>query len=158
AVDYNQNGVRDFAEPILSMARERFQDVGTSPGDTYDPFTNPRGTRGNWLYDEGEPFDDDGLDGIAGTGDYGEGNGRFDYTPAIRDRLFPQNPRFLVDTIAEDQLNRISIYADAGIRDFLGSAGGTNWMWGALEARVGGERARAYENFDALPTLAPSSS
>jgi hypothetical protein len=60
-----------------------------------------------------------------------------------------------VGTIAEEQLKRISIYADAGIRDFLGSAGGTNWMWAALQDRAGRDRARAYENFDALPLREP---
>ncbi len=158
AVDYNGNGVRDYAEPVLLMSHERFQDIGVRPGDDYDPFERPTGTAGNWLYDEGEPFEDTGLDGVPDTGDYGEGNGVFDYSPSIQDSFFTQNPRMLVGTMPEDQLARIRIYADAGIRDFLGSAGGTNWLWGALTARVGEAEAKSYTRFESLPTIGPASS
>jgi hypothetical protein len=50
----------------------------------------------------------------------------------------------------QGHLERLHIYADAGIRDFLMSAGGTNWLWGALSARVGAERARDVTTFDAV--------
>jgi hypothetical protein len=59
----------------------------------------------------------------------------------------------LIKEMPDDQLARIRIYADAGIRDFLGSAGGTNWMWGALEARVGDELARDYTGFETVPAI-----
>jgi hypothetical protein len=156
SVDYNRNGFRDYAEPILSMAHERYDDTGVQANDVYDPFDHPSGTAGNWLHDEGEPYADDGLDGVPGTGDYGEGNGRFDYSPGIAN-MFAQNPRMLIGRVPKEHLDRISIYADAGIRDFLGSAGGTNWMWGALVARLGKEAAPSYTRLESLPKLRETS-
>jgi hypothetical protein len=151
AVDYNANGIRDYAEPILVMMHERYEDVGTTPGDTYDWQLNPTGKAANWRWDEGEPFEDTGLDGVAGTGDYGEGNGQFDYNPNVLN-YYAQNPRNLVENVVpEGHLSRMNLYADAGIRDFLQSAGGTNWFWGALESRVGSDVARDYTTFAELP-------
>jgi predicted alpha/beta superfamily hydrolase len=149
AVDYNRNGIRDYAEPILIEAHERFEDAGTSAGDRYDWETNPQGKADNWLYDDGEPYEDTGLDGVAGTGDFGEGNGKFDYNPNVLN-YHAQNPRELIadkTAVPDGHLARMSIYADAGIRDFLQSAGGTNWLWGTLKDRVGGELAKDYTHF-----------
>lgn len=152
AVDYNRNGVRDFAEPVLTFTSERYEDIGSGPNDQYDYNTNPHGKAGNWLYDEGEPYEDNGLDGVPNTHDFGEGNGKFDYNPNVLNYL-AQNPRSLIETIPMGQLERLSIWADAGIRDFLMSAGGTNWMFGALQGRVGKDKAKDYVNF---PALAPN--
>ncbi|MBI4817524.1 MAG: hypothetical protein HY791_14785 [Deltaproteobacteria bacterium] len=148
AVDYNQNGRRDFAEPVLAFSHERFSDQGLVADDKYDWQTNPRGKSGNFLYDEGEPFEDTGLDGVAGTGDYGEGNGKFDYNPNVLN-IFRQNPRTLIETMPEGHLARLHIYADAGVRDFLMSAAGTNWLWGGLQSRVGSV-AKDYTDFRSL--------
>jgi hypothetical protein len=150
AVDYNQNGVRDYAEPVIVQAHEPYKDTGTKPNDQYDEDTNPSGTAGNWRYDDGEPFDDFGLDGIPNTGDYGEGNGKFDYSPNMLD-IFAQNPRSLLEQLPMGHLGRMNIYADAGIRDFLESAGAMNWLWAALKLRVGADVAKDYTNFPALP-------
>lgn len=149
AVDYNANGIRDYAEPVVLMMHERFNDVGLGDPTAYHWLDNPAGTAGNWRYDEGEPYDDDGLDGVAGTGDFGEGNGRFDYSPNVLNYL-SQNPRHHIETMDRGQLDRLNIYADAGIRDFLMSAAATNWLWGSLMARVGAEQARHYTTFEAL--------
>jgi hypothetical protein len=153
AVDYNKNGVRDYGEPIIVQLSERFRDVGLDPGDVYDWERNPTGRAGNWIYDEGEPFDDSGLDGVPGTGDYGEGNGKFDYNPNVLN-LFAQSPRSLIETMSQGQLDRISIWCDAGIRDSLVSAGGMNWLWGSLRARVG-SIAQDYDGFHALLPSVP---
>lgn len=154
AVDYNGNGIRDAAEPVLVEMHERYDDVGTTPGDTYDWDTNPSGKAANWSWDEGEPYEDTGLDGVAGTGDFGEGNGKFDYNPNI-DNYLAQNPRTLIESVVPDgHLERMHIYADAGIRDFLVSAGGTDWLWGALEHRVGAI-AKDYTTFEALTPAEP---
>jgi hypothetical protein len=149
AVDYNGNGVRDYGEPLVLELSERYRDVGLDPEDRYDPFTHPTGRAGNWLYDQGEPFDDFGLDGIPDTGDYGEGNGKFDYNPNV-ENYFAQNPRHLIESLPREQLERLNIWADAGIRDFLVSSGGMNWLWGALQARVGRDIARDYTSFSSL--------
>ncbi|MBI2377365.1 MAG: hypothetical protein HYV07_25410 [Deltaproteobacteria bacterium] len=148
SVDYNSNGRRDYAEPILNFSNERFEDVGEGPSDVYDWQTNPKGKAMNWRYDEGEPYEDLGLDGVEGTGDFGEGNGRFDYNPNIGN-IFAQNPRTMIEEMPEEQLARLHIYADAGIRDFLMSAAGTNWFWGGLRSRVGAE-AKDYADFLSL--------
>jgi hypothetical protein len=150
AVDYNRNGIRDYAEPIIVEAHERWQDTGSNPGDRYDWNENPAGKAGNWVWDEGEPFEDTGLDGVPNTGDYGEGNGKFDYNPNVLN-YHAQNPRELVEhSVPLGHLERMSIYADAGIRDFLQSAGGTNWFWGGLKNRVGGDKAKDYTTFSTL--------
>jgi hypothetical protein len=153
AVDYNGNGIRDYAEPVLVMMHERFEDTGVTPGDDYDWATNPTGTAGDWRWQEGEPFEDTGLDGVAGTGDYGEGNGRFDLNPNVENYLH-HNPRSNLETMDEGHLSRLNVYADAGIRDFLMSAGATNWLWGSLVSRVGADSARQWEDFLSLtPSL-----
>ena len=63
-------------------------------GDDYHYLWNPTGTENNWRYDDGEPYEDVGVDGVPmsvggcqaavnapNCYDYGEGNGKFDYTP-----------------------------------------------------------------------------
>jgi hypothetical protein len=156
AIDYNGNGIRDFAEPVITMVHERFEDIGTTPGDVYDWQLNPTGKAKNWIWDEGEPFEDYGLDGVPNTGDYGEGNGKFDINPNALNYL-AHNPRSLIESgVSDGHLERLHIYADAGIRDFLQSAGGINWFWAALRSRLGGERVRDYTTFKALPA-SPSS-
>lgn len=149
AVDYNRNGRRDLAEPLVVQMSEPFEDVGCAPDDRYDWRTNPEGTGQNWLWERCEPFEDVGLDGVSGTGDYGEGNQTFDLNPNVA-RYLRENPRGYVERMPAGQLDRLNIYADAGIRDFLVSAGGTNWFWGALRARTGVDLARDYDTFDAL--------
>lgn len=149
SVDYNGNHVRDYAEPVLQMMHERFEDTGRGPNDQYDYEMNPTGQAGNWRWDSGEAFEDTGLDGVAGTGDYGEGNGTFDYGPNVM-RYFDMNPRGLIERMSEGHLDRLNLWADAGIRDFLYSAEGTNWMWGSLQARVGKDKARDFTSFESL--------
>ncbi|MCC7383950.1 MAG: hypothetical protein IT384_19065 [Deltaproteobacteria bacterium] len=152
AVDYNRNGVRDWAEPILHQPLEKTHDVGTDgiassvepgfdatsnpdpAGDDYDWLTNPRGTERNHRHDPGEPFDDLGLDRVAGTQDFGEANGQHDVNPNIG-RAFDSSPRRLMEAIPDRMLDRLHLWADAGIRDFLYSAQITNQLWGVLKAR-----------------------
>ncbi|MBL8956733.1 MAG: hypothetical protein JNK82_38525, partial [Myxococcaceae bacterium] len=104
AWDFNGNGRRDWGEPLVNNGEERYRDTGRDGcenaredgaggcrttvdpaakdpnGDDYDADVNPLGTENNWRRDEGEPFDDDGLDGVPSTSDFGEGNGTFDLT------------------------------------------------------------------------------
>lgn len=166
AVDLNGNGRRDYGEPLVINNRERFRDVGldglanvdepgydpvTNPdpnGDDWDPLTNPTGTENNLRYDEGEPYDDDGLDGVPGTGDYGEGNGQYDLSPTLA-RIFERSPARLFEAISDEQVARIDLWIDAGIRDFLNTAQITNAFFSRLQQRV--PDARVYDNFSALP-------
>lgn len=45
-----------------------------------EPFTD---ANDNLVLDGSETYSDLGLDGVAGTGDFGEGNGQFDYAPIV---------------------------------------------------------------------------
>ena len=42
-----------------------------------------RGTEGNASWDEGEAYEDHGLDGVPDTNDYGEGNGTYDISQGL---------------------------------------------------------------------------
>jgi len=136
AIDLDGNGRRDSGEPVLMQDREPFEDVGpdglastdepgydaaSNPdpsGDDWHAEHNPLGREGDGRWQEGEPYDDLGLDGVAGRGphDLGEGNGRFDRNPAW-DRFEAHDPHRLLQ---QADLSRLDIYADVGLRDHLG--------------------------------------
>ncbi len=179
AVDLNGNGRRDYGEPIVLNAHERFRDVGIdgcpneiedgrggcvsdpsmSPfadglldpnGDDFDWETNPHGTEGNLIYDEGEPFDDDGLDGVPGTGDYGEGDGRYTEAPSrLRFRLEDGRTR-MRESWTEADRERMAFYADGGIRDLFNFDVSAAMVWGELAAASPNQSAR-YFGVSALP-------
>jgi len=163
AVDLNGNGRRDYGEPILVNARERFEDVGAdgcpsaredgaggcvddpadSPfaagdpdpnGDDFHWLTNPRGTEGNFVYDAGEPFDDDGLDGVAGTGDEGEGDGVYSEAQARRRFRFDDGRTRIRERWSESDRESVSFYADGGIRDLFNFDVSAGLVWGELAA------------------------
>lgn len=184
AVDINENGRRDLGEPILVNAAERWSDGGVdgcpSPredglggclppeaaaaagdpnGDDYHWWTNPEGTEGNEAYDDGEPFDDLGVDGVAasvsGVEDQGEGNGVYDYSSAF-DRMRAVDALSQVRSISAEDLADIDFWFDGGIRDTLHSLVATRQVAGALHAR--GEDIRVYHNFAGAPdSLLPDS-
>lgn len=168
AVDLNENGLRDYGEPLLINNRERFLDVGTdgkaSPdedgydsetnrdpaGDDWDPNTNPGGLEQNLQWDEGEPYDDEGLDGVPGTVDFGESNGIYDLSPTLQ-RLYERSPARLFGGIPEHQVARLDLWVDAGIRDFLNTSQITNAFFSKVKARV--PDAKVYDNFRSLPGI-----
>jgi enterochelin esterase-like enzyme len=163
AIDRNRNGVRDPGEPVLRQLHEPYRDVGadgvpsaSEPGydaildpdpsrDDYDPVRNPAGTEGNLRHDAGEPFDDTGLDGVASTRDFGEGNGAWDANPNVL-RYHGADPRRLA---AKADLGRISIWLDAGIRDVFQFDRETDRFAGELR-RLGSPVA-VFDGFDRLP-------
>ncbi|MBI4817872.1 MAG: hypothetical protein HY791_16550 [Deltaproteobacteria bacterium] len=158
-VDYNRNGRRDYGEPVVAQSFEPYDDFGADgvadgegdpTGDDYDWFENPKGTERNSRWDPGERFSDDGLDGVAGTGDFGEGNGVFDLSPNVS-RAFEASPRRLLEVVDEIQLARMHLWADAGIRDFLMTAQITNQFWGALTVRT--PKTRLISDFGELAAL-----
>ncbi|MGZ3418279.1 MAG: hypothetical protein ACXVEF_03055 [Polyangiales bacterium] len=153
AVDYNGNGTRDEGEPVIVQPYEPFQDLGkdgkadkdepgydpiTKPdpsGDNYDPQYNPLGTEGNNVYDEGEPFEDVGLDGVACPSgetckfDVGEGNGKFDMSAGLQS-FFARDGRMQIEGYpfakdpaggkwTDDALDQLDYYSDGGIRDIF---------------------------------------
>ena len=176
AVDVNGNGRRDSGEPVLTMSHEPFSDWGidglpdaseigydpeTNPdpaGDNYHWMKNPAGTEGNWQYDEGEPFEDSGLDGITGMGcevdasalgcyDHGEGNGQFDVTPGWVGWL-QHGARTLYSQLTPEQQARITVWSDSGMRDFFNCHVSTNQFVG--QQAMQGENVRTYFGFQRL--------
>ncbi|MFO0723382.1 MAG: hypothetical protein U1E65_06355 [Myxococcota bacterium] len=149
AVDYNRNGVRDYGEPVISSSLEHFDDFGVDgkkdadePGydavqnpdpshDDYDWLTNPTGTEHNYHFDPGETYQDFGLDGVPNTADYGEGNGSYTINPNVAYGI-SRSPRQLLEKLDDAMLDRLHIWSDAGIRDFLYSAQITNRFFGSL--------------------------
>jgi hypothetical protein len=151
AIDYNENGIRDYGEPVVRQFWEPWQDCGidglcdadedgynaeTNPdpaGDNYSPYTNPSGTERNFLYEEGEPYQDLGIDGVVCPGcesgceaetcqpcmyDFGECNGQFDYNPNVSN-FIDYDPVSLVKKMDIDEIKRLNIWADGGIRDIF---------------------------------------
>jgi hypothetical protein len=168
AIDLNGNGKRDYAEPLVYNNRERWRDVGADglsdadePGydastnrdpsrDNFDTLTNPDGAEGNLRRDEGEPYDDDGLDGMPGTGDFGEGNGTYEIAPNLQ-RVFDRSPREYWKNMSDAQVARLDIWLDAGIRDFLNTAQNTNALYHEIQKRA--PSAATYEDFPNLPGI-----
>jgi hypothetical protein len=134
---------------------------GTNPdpnGDNFDWEKNPGGTEGNWLYEEGETFDDFGLDGLktdTGKGippDYGEGNGEFDYSPNHQ-RFFDHDIALNFKKLAAkdpEALKRLDVYIDGGIRDIFNSAVNSLTVVGRLNAL--GMKFKVYDDFFGNPT------
>ncbi len=160
AVDYNGNGVRDYGEPVIINARERFDDTGTDGcfdaeedglggcgggpggedpnGDNFDLLENFEGTETNYLHDDGEPFDDYGLDGVAqavsGAADHGEGNGVYDYNPRVQ-ATFDWSALAWFESAPVETLSRLQFIFDGGIRDAIHALTGAHYFTNALEAR-----------------------
>lgn len=171
AVDLNGNGRRDYGEPLVINNRERYRDVGADglasvdepgydavnnpdpSGDDWDPLTNPQGQERNLKADPDEPWDDDGLDGVPGTGDFGEGNGVYDLSPALA-RIFDRSPARYFNAMPESQVARVDVWMDAGVRDFLNTAQISNSLFANLATRV--PDAKAYDGLNALPGVKPS--
>lgn len=176
AVDVNGNGRRDSGEPVITMGREPFEDVGTDgvpdasevgydpvtnpdpAGDDYHWLKNPTGTEGNWRYDEGEPFEDAGLDGVSGAGcevgsgtpgcyDHGEGNGVFDRAPGW-DAWLAHGSRSLYAALSAEQQANLTVWSDSGIRDFFNCHVSTNQFVGQQAAQ--GENVRTFFGFQRM--------
>ncbi len=182
AVDLNKNGVRDAGEPIIRAGHEPYDDVGTDGlpdamepgfdaaqnpdpnGDDYDPMINPTGTEGDHRFEAGEPFRDVGLDGVAGTAsspyDVGEGDGAYTEARGLSS-WYAVDPHALVRSVAkdahgalpsDDDLGRVRIWTDGGVRDFLGFARDADHLHGALATRTTRPRgATFFGGFDDLP-------
>ncbi len=157
AVDINGNGRRDYGEPVINNGRERYDDVGVdgcadaledgrggctttaNPAavdpnqDDYDVDARPLGTEGNWRWDQGEPFRDLGLDGVAGTSDFGEGNGVFDVSSGRR-RLVAHDGRTAFKSLDEAQRKRFNVLVDGGIRDIFNLGLMAKHLFGGVKA------------------------
>ncbi|MCA9518921.1 MAG: hypothetical protein KC635_28490, partial [Myxococcales bacterium] len=183
-VDLNGDGRRDYAEPVMVNAWERFDDVGVDGcpnaledgaggchaataipplapdpnGDDYDWAQNPDGTEGNDAYDLGEPYRDDGLDGVpaarAGFADEGEGNGHWDAVANFAS-LMARDADSLIRAASDEDLAGTDFWLDAGIRDALQAGVGTRNIVAALRSR--GRDVRVYHGFGGREgTLTPA--
>jgi hypothetical protein len=99
ALDRDGNGKRSRGEPILKQFHE--------------PFTD---RNGNGMFDPGEPFSDVGLDGVPGSGDYGEGGGMFTDNPN-HDHFFAEDPLTRAEDLPFEILENLHLYIDAGTED-----------------------------------------
>ncbi len=162
AVDRNGNGRRDPGEPVVRNFSEPFRDVGadgrasadepgfdarTNPdpaGDDYDREYNPAGAEGNFRHDDGEPWDDLGLDGVpcpAGRRcpyDQGEGNGRFDLATSWLPGADANDPRVRFAAMSRDEAARLRTWIDGGVRDALQFGVNANHFAGAVAQQAVG--------------------
>ncbi len=176
ALDINGNGRRDYGEPIIANPQERFDDTGTDGcrdaqedgrggctatqnaapdpnGDNYDADSNPLGTENDWLYEEGEPFLDLGLDGVASTGDFGEGNGRFDMASGRR-TLLEHDARTNLRKMSQEARARVHLLADGGIRDLFNFGLMSKQLFSLLKAFRGDIPVGSYRDFAEIPGMA----
>ncbi|MBI4515521.1 MAG: hypothetical protein HY699_06875 [Deltaproteobacteria bacterium] len=102
--DLNGDGVYDVGDGIVVNLSE--------------PFTD---TNGNLVYEPelGETFSDVGLDGVADTGDYREGNGQCDYDPD-RANWLAEDPLTRLEARSAADVGTQRIYMDVGTEDQFG--------------------------------------
>jgi hypothetical protein len=180
AVDLNGNGKRDAGEPVVTNAFEPYGDVGsdgkankdepgydaaTNPDPNRDDFhalRNPLGTEADGNWQQGEPYEDIGLDGVASTCqagatppggvggcyDFGEGNGKWDLSPNVAN-WYESDLAVRLAALTDAQRKHMSLWFDAGIRDFLNASVSTNHAVGPALARYGMPFG-VYDNFSIL--------
>ncbi len=141
--DSGIDGLLDAAEPGY--------DAATNPDpneDDYDAYINPNGTEGDHFYQPGEPYQDVGLDGVPNTagknvvGDIGEGDGKYTMTEGLR-RFYQIDPDATVrqratpppGALTDAALERLDIFADGGVRDFMNMGAASRHLIAAVSGR-----------------------
>ena len=117
--DVNGDGIYDVGDGIVVNLSEPFSDAN-----------------GNLVYEPelGETFTDVGLDGVAGTGDYGENNGRFDYDPD-RASWLAEDPLTRMDARSAADIATQRIYMDVGTKDEFGFGQHYDNLLGTLQSK-----------------------
>jgi hypothetical protein len=155
--DVGTDGLADKDEPGY--------DPQTNPDpnhDDYHSLRNPLGTEGNGTHEDSEPFVDSGLDGVMGTCqagatppngtggcyDYGEGNGKWDISPNVL-RWYESDVMVRLAALDDERRHHMSMWFDAGIRDFLNASVSTNAGVGQAMAKYGLPFG-VYDNFSIL--------
>ncbi|MBL8952221.1 MAG: hypothetical protein JNK82_15670 [Myxococcaceae bacterium] len=174
AFDLNGNGRRDYGEPLVKNSHERFDDVGSDGcadakedgqggctassgsgdpnGDNYDPDTNALGTENDWLREEGEPYRDDGLDGVPSTNDLGEGNGKHDYASGIA-KFLSHDARSNLRKMEPRARSRIDLLIDGGIRDVFNLGVMSRHLFGLIKVLRGEKAVGQYRDFVEIPGM-----
>jgi enterochelin esterase-like enzyme len=134
--DLNGDGVFDVGEGLVLNLSEPFVDAND-----------------NGVHDDGEEFSDLGLDGVAGTADYGEGNGTFDYDPD-RATWLEEDPLSRVEGLAAADIAMQRIYMDVGTKDEFGFATHYEHFVAALQDK--GLSVRIRDGFDSNCANLPS--
>jgi hypothetical protein len=193
AVDLNGNGIRDLGEPVIRQGEEPYLDTGgdgladtEEPGydavanpdpnqDDYDYALNPNGTENDHVWEQGEPFQDVGLDGVPNTPqqanggyDVGEGDGKFTLSSGAQN-LFSIDPHSMLHGRAtppggpldETALRRLDVWADGGVRDMANFGAVANHLIGALASKTKADGSQVkssafYNNFENLPGADPT--
>jgi hypothetical protein len=179
AYDLNGNGRRDYGEPLVKNAYERFDDVGTdgcadafedghggctttsNPSamdpnhDNYDVDNNPSGTENNWVHEAGEPYRDDGLDGVPNTHDLGEGNGEFDMVDGLK-KFLGFDGRSAMRKLDAKALSRLNFLADGGIRDVFNFGVMSKQLFSFIRNLRGETMTGSYRAFTAIPGMTDS--
>ena len=136
AIDLNGNNRRDYGEPVVINAHERYNDTGidgladedepgydslTNPdpnNDNWDAFLNPTGTENNWWYDEGKPSKTSDL--MASQ------------IPAITERTTPSTPlprsgmRHRATTLTPSSQSVATKISDTSISTWMRASGTLN--------------------------------
>jgi len=115
--DLNGDGIYDVGEGLVINLNEPFVDAN-----------------GNGIFDNGESFSDVGLDGVAGTSDFGEGNGTFDYDPD-RATWIDEDPLTRVEGLSGADIATQRIYMDVGTKDEFGFARHYDHFVAALQGK-----------------------
>ncbi len=174
AFDLNGNGRRDYGEPIVKNSTERFEDVGTDgcadakedgnggctasgatgdPNkDNYDPDTNPLGTENDWLREDGEPYRDDGLDGVPGTMDLGEGNGRYDLAAGVK-KFLAHDARSNLRKMDAAARKRLDVLVDGGVRDVFNLGVMSKHLFSLVKALRSDTTVGQYRDFVEIPGM-----
>jgi pimeloyl-ACP methyl ester carboxylesterase len=156
---------QDVGTDGVPSTQEPGYDPVTNPdpaGDDYHSIRNPLGTEGNGQYEPGEQYQDIGLDGVEGTCqvgqtppsnvagcyDYGEGNGKWDLSPNVQ-HWYESDLMVRLAALTPEQRHHVSLWFDAGIRDFLNNSVSSNAAVGQAMATYGLPFA-VYDNFSIL--------
>jgi hypothetical protein len=117
-ITFTDPGPYDWVEVLLGLDANKNNKLDWLKGEPvirqfHEPFVD---ANGNGMYDEGEDFDDVGLDGVPGTGDLGEGDKVFTYNPR-RANYLAQDPFTHTAEMNFDILQGLNLYIDAGTTD-----------------------------------------